>query len=422
MRVRLSEFVSGLAAYWREALLILVSITVTYLMLEVGYRAYHYWTLPGRLLQLVAAQLPANYDQPSEASPNPQYLPDQHTGYVYAPNFQGKRGAPWHSHWRTNSHGHVSKFEYPRQKPRGEYRIAVVGDSMTANITNNVRWTEVLEEDLNASSKWRTRIDDKVTRVINFGVDGMGMVQFGAMVRHHVMGFEPDLIIVNFIADDILRRLRYFSVIPGSDGRVESVRSYVKKNFLEEINWFGVCPELLTATVGRLWGKRCALPLDPHEIVSAGPAFHFASRKDAINNSAAAVEGIMSLFHNTIFLQMPMFHELGENRPLPQWRGLVDDLRRAVPRSNIVSMLPQMDARLEGKRLRDRPDLAGMRFRQLLALPEHQKPELHRWFFIGDAHYTDYGTTIYAQAVARYLIETAPDGLVRSPFQGNAPK
>jgi hypothetical protein len=45
---------------------------------------------------------------------------------------------------------------------------------MTANITNSVRWTEVLEEDLNASSKWKTRVDGKGTRVINFGVDGIG--------------------------------------------------------------------------------------------------------------------------------------------------------------------------------------------------------------------------------------------------------
>jgi hypothetical protein len=87
-----------------------------------------------------------------------------------------------------NSHGHVSQFEYPKQKPSGEYRIAVVGDSMTANITNNVRWTEVLEASLNASPEWRVRVGDSFTRVINFAVDGMGMVQFAGMVRHHVCG------------------------------------------------------------------------------------------------------------------------------------------------------------------------------------------------------------------------------------------
>ena len=113
----------------------------------------------------------------------------------------------------------------------------------------------------------------------------------------------------------------------------------------------------------------------------------------------------MSVFQNIIFLQMPMFLELDDHRSLPQWRGLVDELRQAVPQSNIVSMRSQMDARLEGKRASDRPDLAGMKFRQLLALPEHQKPEVHHWFIFGDWHYTDYGTTIYAHEVARYLID-----------------
>ena len=408
MSARLREYASRLASYWREVLFVLASLMVTYLLLEIGYRAYHYWTLPGRLFQLVAAEIPANYDQLSKVSR--QYLPDQHTGYVYAPNFDGQRGAPWHSRWRTNSHGHVSKFEYPRQKPPGEYRIAVVGESMTANITNNVRWTEVLEEDLNTSSKWKTKVGGKVTRVINFGVDGIGMIQFAAMVRHHVMGFEPDLIIVNFVSDDILRRFRYLSVFLNPKDRDESIRIYVKTNFLDGINWFGLCPELHTATVGPLWGgassgRRCMLPLDPKEILAAGPAFHFTKRKDAMDTSVAAVKDMMSVFQNIVFLQMPMFLELDDHRSLPQWRGLVDELRKAVPQSNIVSMQSQMEALLEGKRARDRPDLAGMKLRQLLALPEHLKPEVHHWFIFGDWHYSDYGTTIYAHEVARYLID-----------------
>jgi hypothetical protein len=411
MSAWLREYASRLASYWREVIFVLASLMVTYLVLEIGYRAYHYWTLPSRLFQLVAAEIPANYDQLSKVGR--QYVPDQHTGYVYSPNFDGQRGPPWNSRWRTNSHGHVSKFEYPRQKPPGEYRIAVVGDSMTANITNNVRWTEVLEEDLNASSKWKTRVDGKGTRVINFGVDGIGMIQFAAMVRHHVMGFEPDLIIVNFVSDDILRRFRYQSVFLHPKDRDESIRIYVKVNFLDGINWFGLCPELHTATVGPLWGgassgRRCMLPLDPKEILAAGPTFHFTNRKDAIGTSVAAVKEMMSVFQNIIFLQMPMFLELDDHRSLPQWRGLVDELRKAVPQSNIVSMQSQMEALLEGKRARDRPDLAGMKLRQLLALPEHLKPEVHHWFIFGDWHYSDYGTMIYAHEVARYLIDLRP--------------
>jgi hypothetical protein len=76
----LRQFASKLASYWRDVLFVLASLMVTYLVLEIGYRAYHYWTLPGRLFQLVAAEIPADYDQLSKVSR--QYLPDQHTGYV----------------------------------------------------------------------------------------------------------------------------------------------------------------------------------------------------------------------------------------------------------------------------------------------------------------------------------------------------
>ena len=45
-------------------------------------------------------------------------------------------------------------------------------------------------------------------------------------------------------------------------------------------------------------------------------------------------------------------------------------------------MQTAMDALLEDKRLKDRQDLAGLKLPQLLALPEGQKLESHRWFFL----------------------------------------
>src|SRR5262249_49673990 len=116
---------------------------------------------------------------------------------------------------------------------------------------------------------------------------------------------------------------------------------------------------------------------------------------------------IISLYPGAIFLHMPLWQELEDHAASTPWSGLVDDVRHRVPSARIVSMRPAMDALLEGKRLKDRPDLAGIRkFSQLLALPEAQKLELHRWFFLPyDSHYSDYGTTLYAREVARYLIE-----------------
>jgi hypothetical protein len=71
-------------------------------------------------------------------------------------------------------------------------------------------------------------------------------------------------------------------------------------------------------------------------------------------------------------------------------------------------MLAQMEALLDGKRWRDRPDVKGKTLHQILALPEEQRLEIYRWFFLpDDLHYTDYGTTLYAREVAERLIGDA---------------
>ncbi len=72
-----------------------------------------------------------------------------------------------------------------------------------------------------------------------------------------------------------------------------------------------------------------------------------------------------------------------------------------------------MDILLEGKRPKDRPDLAGMTLHQITALPDNRKLEIYRWFFLPeDTHYTDYGATLYAHEVAKLLINS-PDLLGR---------
>src|SRR5262249_28085289 len=161
---------------------------------------------------------------------------------------------------------------YKQRKPPGEYRIAVVGDSFTANINNNLRWTELLEEQLNAAPQWRAFVNGRSTRVINLGVDGMGMVQFAAMVRHHAVGFEPDLIIVNFITDDLLRRPRY-PLRPDTGDRNEAIRAYVRSNLLDRIDWLRLYPELFAATIGHHFGMTPQLWLDDRQYFAQDPAF-----------------------------------------------------------------------------------------------------------------------------------------------------
>jgi hypothetical protein len=356
--------ISRLVLWWREFLLVLASLTLAYVVIEAGYRVFQYLTLPTRIAALIEAKRPA--------SANPPYVFDAHTGYLYTPYNESASAARGNSRWRTNSHGHVSQYEYPREKPAGEYRIAVVGDSFTANITNTIRWTEVVEAELNRSAEWKNGIGGKFTRVINFGVDGMGMVQFAAMVQHYAMGFEPDLIIVNFIVEDIWRRLNY-RVAP--EPSREGISDYVRTRFMSNIGWFGLCPELIVATVGRFWGKKCGLPLRAEAFVASDPRNHYTDRGEALRMAAVSVRSIMEASPGAIFVQAPLLQEV-ENRPVPEWIGLVEDLKSVVPGLQIVSMKAEVASHPTAS-----------------------------FFIPNDGHYSDRGTEIYAHEVARHLIE-----------------
>src|SRR4030095_778902 len=111
MTSRFARKPSSLVRYWRELLLLCVTIVVTLLVFEAAYRFYQYHTLPGRLFALVDSQVAAGHGTQAGTGLI-EKIPDAYTGYLYAPNHWGQRGHPWYSHWRTNSHGHVSRSEY----------------------------------------------------------------------------------------------------------------------------------------------------------------------------------------------------------------------------------------------------------------------------------------------------------------------
>jgi hypothetical protein len=346
--------------YWREITLLMVSVTISYLFAEVGYRAFQYATLPGRIVALGNAAIAGSSG----------YVFDAFTGYRYPPNQDVRSGAPYNSHWSTNRYGHVSTKDYPREKPDGEYRIAVIGDSFTANITNNIRWTELLESELKASSAWRAFTAGKRTRVLNFGVDGMGMVQFAAMLHHHALGFAPDLVIVNFIVDDMWRKLTYRRA-PDS---VADMDLYVRDRFLSRVDWFSFRPELVAATVGRLWGMRCTLPLSAAEFVSANADLRYSSRAEALDAAAVAISSILADAPRAIFLQAALKPEVDGTAPA-EWKNVPEDLAKAVPGFRVISM---------------RHAIAGADIDSL---------------FIIDGHYTDRTTELYGRAVAQELID-----------------
>jgi hypothetical protein len=358
---------------WQEAILVIASCAFCYLMLEIGYRAYQYATLPRRLFEILAAL------QSDGPATNDQYIFDANVGFRYAPNFTGERGSPWFSHWRTNQWGHVSRSDYPQHKPVGEFRIGIVGDSFTAAITNNVRWSDLLEDRLNESAAWRASVGNRSTRVINFAVDGHGFVQFAAML-HYVQAFEPDLVMITFITDDIFRKLRFLNVPYSTGNRTQDLRAYIEKNYLEDINWLRPYPELLAATLGPYLGTKTMLPLDPMLVLATNPRGRYG-RSEGIAATTTAVRAIVSFSPRSLFVQAPQFQEL-EGYPLKESAKLPAVVQ--APNLRFVSMIPAMWARMSDKSV------------------------LTRWYFTPDQHPTDAWAEVFADEVSKWMIANAP--------------
>jgi hypothetical protein len=345
---------------WRNLLLQVVLAAGTYLVIEAGYRVFQYLTLPDRIVALVQSKGPTTISA---------YVFDGATGYRYAPNYVT-------SAWRTNSYGHISNTEYPIAKPAKEYRIAAIGDSYTAGINDTVRWTDILEADLNGSPKWKAKVGGAFTRVINFGVDGFGMVQMSAMLTNYAMQFEPDLVVVNFIVEDILRPLTYRQA-PSADS--DELSAYVRSRFLSHVDWLSPCPAVISETVGRLWDMNCALPLRADAFLAANPELRY-ERRDGLQHSATAVRAIQQAAPNAMFLQAPLVWELRKT-PIPEWIGLVEDLQHMVPEFKVILMSPAF---------------ASIPYESL--------------FIPRDGHYSDEGAIVYGHAVARELMSSFIQG------------
>lgn len=101
------------------------------------------------------------------------------------------RGVPF----RTNAQG-LADDEYSLDKPANTIRVAVVGSSwaMGAGVKLEEAFHSVLERQFN-SAAGSTRYE-----FINFGVEFYGLQEIVGTVRHKVLRYDPDLILVEITA------------------------------------------------------------------------------------------------------------------------------------------------------------------------------------------------------------------------------
>lgn len=186
------------------ALLVPASLLVGYGLMECAYRAYLYYVYvlsPGIAVTTIDVRA---FDQiGAPGSLYGYYQPRQPITFTsYTPD---GRMAQRHT-VQINNYGWPSGYDYARHKPADEFRIAVVGDSMTASINNAQPWPDALQRELNADAELLQALGVLRIRVLNLGVAGASMQVMVNPLAVIARRFSADLVIVNVIADDLRRR------------------------------------------------------------------------------------------------------------------------------------------------------------------------------------------------------------------------
>jgi lysophospholipase L1-like esterase len=127
---------------------------------------------------------------------------DPGVGKHYVPGYRGRVFVDEAGHEvevRINSAG-FRGAEWPRRKPPGGLRVAVVGDSMTAGVATDEERTFVRRLESSLAARWRGR----PVEVMNFGVSSASTGAELVTWREAVAGYAPDLVLLAFFTGNDL--------------------------------------------------------------------------------------------------------------------------------------------------------------------------------------------------------------------------
>lgn len=188
-----------------EVLLVTLSLLVGYVSIEIAYRAYLYYlyVIERDFAVTTMDVRPFNQLGRTPGSVYGYYQPRQpitFTSYDGAGNILQRHTV------QINNFGWVSQYDYSRAKSPGEYRIAILGDSMTASINNKRPWPDALQRNLNADQNLLQALGIRHISVLNLGVAGASMQLMANPLALIARRFSADMVVINFIADDLRRR------------------------------------------------------------------------------------------------------------------------------------------------------------------------------------------------------------------------
>ena len=165
------------AAGFREIALLLASLLVTLLLLEGALRIYH---------RVQSAQEQRSLPPVAQRAMIPSNDPE----LIYEWNPGWSEGD-----FAVNEHG-MAGPSVAREKPEGTFRIAFVGDSVTAGfrlIPRDITYVSVMRAQLGRSVPIET---------LDFAVNGYALTQSARRLETGVLRFKPDLVVAQLCLND----------------------------------------------------------------------------------------------------------------------------------------------------------------------------------------------------------------------------
>lgn len=143
------------------------------------------------------------------SNPRQVFQVDPDAGYVMRPNLCLRlRSAEYDEVLRTNNRGLVGP-DLPANKPAGELRVVVLGDSYTAagQVPYEASYTTLLEQQLRAAGYPNVR-------VVNAGAGGWSTVNQAGFLRANVGWLQPDVVVVaTYVGNDPVENI--FGTVDG---------------------------------------------------------------------------------------------------------------------------------------------------------------------------------------------------------------
>jgi hypothetical protein len=358
---------------------------------EITYRVYLYRNLQKQIMQSFWPVLRSSRENAHFSDMNNVSEFDLYTGHRYWPNItvSYKRDAG-PAYWQTNRYGHIGHDDYTVEKPEDVYRIAVIGDSFTANVTNSTLWTDHLRNRLNKNACWYKYTGGKRTEILNLSRDGVGIIQFKDIFEKDALLFNPDMILVNMISDDITRGLYYRGNIGLPENHkptladVNAVRRKVFDRVAAQFPWFTLRPIFLMQYAGPWFG------ISPY----IDPTYRMLTPDKGAEESVRALRTITLGHSNVLILHHPMAIELLDN-----YSSLTNRSREANERyEESIKMAYRLFINKWGSR---------KIFQVKDYLPKDaSNSEIASWYMLPfDDHPSNYGLEIYAGAVGKLLSE-----------------